>query len=74
MKYNLRNQNGLTSNKSCSASYGIDSVYLLAPKRSNQIPTEIKSSKSMYIFKAKITKWIPGFIALADCAKFKYIT
>ena len=53
MKYNLRNGNALTSYKPCT-SYGIDSVSHLAPKIWNQIPTEIKNSKSLNIFKAKI--------------------
>ena len=59
MKYNLRNGNALTSYKPCTTSYGIDSVSHLAPKIWNQIPTEIRNSKSLNIFKAKIKTWTP---------------
>ena len=67
MKYNLHNQNAPISKKPCTSSYGIDSISHLGPKIWNQIPNEIKSSKSRNIFKAKIKKWTPDNCPCRSC-------
>ena len=59
MKYNLRNQNALIYKKPCTSSYGMGSISHLGPKIWDQVPNELKSSKSLNIFKAKIKKWTP---------------
>ena len=58
--YSLRNENALVSIKSKTTNYGINSVSYLAPKIWDQVPAEIKNSKSLNIFKEKIKIWIPS--------------
>ena len=59
MTYNLRNTSALVSTNTKTTNYGINSISYLAPKIWDQVPTEIKNSKSLYIFKQKIKIWIP---------------
>ena len=59
MRYNLRNTSALVSTNTKTTNYGINSISYLAPKIWDQVPTEIKNSKSLYIFKQKIKIWIP---------------
>ena len=58
MTYNLRNTSALVSTNTKTTNYGINSISYLAPKIWDQVPTEIKNSKSLYIFKQKIKIWI----------------
>ena len=46
-----------------SARYGTETVFFLGPKIWDILPNEIKNSKTLHIFKAKIKSWI-----LADCS------
>ena len=58
-KYNLRNKDALVSNIPRSTNYGINTISHLAPKIWEIIPDEIKSSKTLNIFKKSIKTWIP---------------
>ena len=51
--YNLRNTRALVSTNTKTTNYGINSISYLAPKIWDQVPKEIKNSKSFYIFKQK---------------------
>ena len=59
-KYSLRNESALVSTNSKTTNYGINSISYLAPKIWDQVPGEIKNSKSLNIFKQKIKIWIPS--------------
>ena len=59
MTYNLRNTSALVSTNTKTTNYGSNSISYLAPKIWDQVPTEIKNSKSLYNFKQKIKIWIP---------------
>ena len=59
IKYNLRNGSALVSNNVKTTTYGLDSVSYLAPKIWMQVPTDIKSSATLAIFKQRIKTWIP---------------
>ena len=58
-KYNLRNEVVIASNQPSTTKYGINSISHLAPKIWEIIPDEIRSSKTVKIFKDKIKRWIP---------------
>ena len=53
----ISNQN--ISNSETEKFVGINSISFLAPKIWNAIPTEIRGSSSLHIFKKHINKWIP---------------
>ena len=57
--YNLRNGSALASTNKKTTTYGINSISYLAPKIWDQVPKEIKDSKSLNIFKQKIKIWMP---------------
>ena len=57
--YNLRNASVLVSTNKKTTNYGINSISYLAPNIWDQIPEEIKNSKSLNIFKQKIKIWLP---------------
>ena len=46
-KYNLRNSNSLVSNTIKTSNYGLETVSYLAPRIWEQIPEEIKQSKTL---------------------------
>ena len=50
-KYNLRNGNSLVSNNIKTTNYGLETVSYLAPRIWEQIPEEIKQSKTLNSFK-----------------------
>ena len=50
--------------------YGIETLSHLGPKVWNLVPTELKSSESVQIFKAKIRKWIPQNCPCRLCKPF----
>ena len=58
-KYNLRNGSILVSSNSKTECYGKGCISYLAPIIWNQVPEEIKNSKSVKQFKNKIKQWIP---------------
>ena len=53
-KYNLRNGSALVSTNTKTTNFGINSISYLAPNIWDQVPKEIKDSKSLNIFKQKI--------------------
>ena len=55
--YTLGNVRALVSTNKKTTNFGINSI--LAPKIWDQVPEEIKDSKSINIFKQKIKAWIP---------------
>ena len=57
--YNLRKNNVLVSNIPRSTNYGLNTLSHLAPKVWEIIPNEIRSCKSLNLFKEKIKTWIP---------------
>ena len=57
-KYNLRNI--LVYKKVKTVSYGKESISYFTPFIWNQIPDEIKNSKSLNSFKSKMKRWIPA--------------
>ena len=57
--YSIRNGSTLVSNLAKTITSGINSIFYLAPKIWDQIPTAIKECKSLNTFKQKIRKWIP---------------
>ena len=57
-KYNLRYAKGIVSTKQHTTMYGLDSVSYLAPKIWEQIPTEIRNCKMLYLFTVKIKTWV----------------
>ena len=56
-KYNLRNDNCFKSRKVRSVYFGTESLSFLGPKIWNQVPSEIKDSENIEIFKRKIKAW-----------------
>ena len=63
VSYNLRESNSLTLPKANTTLYGIDTVRYIGKKLWQVLPTEIKESKSLEVFKKKI-KLIKNF----DCS------
>ena len=59
MKYNLRNGSIPVSSNSKTECYGKGCISYLATIIWNQVPEEIKNSKSVNSFKKKIKQWIP---------------
>ena len=55
--YNLRDSHRFKQNKFETRTFGYRSFRYYGSKLWNSIPTEIKSAKSLYIFKSKITEW-----------------
>ena len=52
--YNLRNQSKCSRSIQCTERYGIETASSIGPKLQDQVPTEIKNSKSLEEFKARI--------------------
>ena len=55
--YNLRNNSIMQRRANRTVYFGTESITSLAPKLWESIPSEIKSSKSLNILKAKIKSW-----------------
>ena len=55
--YNLRNNSIIQRQANRTVYFGTESISSLAPKLWELIPSEIKSAKSLNIFKAKIKSW-----------------
>ena len=58
-KPNFRKEIVLSSTHTRSTNYGINSISHLAPKFWELISNEIRSCKSLNLFKEKIKTWIP---------------
>ena len=69
-KYDLRNSNTLVSKNINTTNYGLETVSYLAPRIWEQIPEEIKQSKSLNSFKKKINIWIPNACTCRLCKTY----
>ena len=69
-KYDLRNSNTLVSKNINTTNYGLETVSYLAPRIWEQIPEEIKQSKSLNSFKKKINLWIPDACTCRLCKTY----
>ena len=58
--YDPRGNNFLERRRAKLVRYGIESLSFLAPKIWKILPSEIKDSDTLQIFKAKIKKWVPA--------------
>ena len=56
--YNLRNQSKCSRSIPCTERYGIVTASSIDPKLWDKVPTEIKNSKSLEEFKARIKSWV----------------
>ena len=56
--YNLRNQSKCSRSIPCTERYGIVTASSIDPKLWNKVPKEIKNSKSLEEFKARIKSWV----------------
>ena len=66
VSYNLTNQSKCSRIISCTERYGIEATSSIGPKLWDQVHTEIKNSKSLEEFKARIKSWIPKKLSLQD--------
>ena len=55
--YNVRNNSVIQRQANCTVYFGTESIYSLAPKLWELIPSEIKSAKLPNIFKEKTKPW-----------------
>ena len=69
-KYDLRNSNTLVSKNINTTNSGLETVFYLAPRIWEQIPEEIKQSKSLNSFKKKINLWIPNACTCRLCKTY----
>ena len=58
--YEHRGNNFLERRRVKSVRYGTESISCLAPKIWEILPSEIKDSDNLQIFKAKMKKWVPA--------------
>ena len=65
--YNLCGGSKLKSNTVKTVYYGTESISNLAPKIWEQVPDEIKDSKSLNTFKHKIKSWVPNSCPCRIC-------
>ena len=68
--YNLRNQSKCSRSISCSERYGIAAASSIGLKLWDKVPTEIKNSKSLEEFKARIKSWVPENCPCKICKLF----
>ena len=57
--YTLRNQSKCSRSIPCTERYGIETASSIGPKLWDKVPTELKNSKSLEEFKARIKSWVP---------------
>jgi len=65
--YGLRNQNPLQRISPKTVRYGTESLSYLAPKIWDIVPSKLKESESLSIFKRDIKKWIPNECSCRLC-------
>ena len=68
--YNLRNQSKCKRNIPCTKRCGIETASSIGRKLWDNVPTEIKYSKSFEEFKARIKSWIPKNCPCKICKLF----
>ena len=68
--YNLRNQSKCSRSIPCSERYGIAGASSIGLKLWDKVPTEIKNSKSLEEFKARIKSWVPENCPCKICKLF----
>ena len=57
--YNLRNPSKCSRSIPCTERYGIETASSIGLKLWHKVPAEIKNSKSLEEFKARIKSWVP---------------
>ena len=69
--HNLRNQSKCSRSIPCTEKYGIQAASSIGPKLWDKVPTEIKNSKSLEEFKARIIiSWVPKNCPSKICKLF----
>ena len=68
--YNLRNNSIIQRQANRTVYFGTESISSLAPKLWELVPSEIKSAKSLNIFKEKIKSWITDKCSCRLCKTF----
>ena len=68
--YNLRNQSKCRRSIPCTERYSIETASSIGPKLWDKVPTEIKNSKSLEEFKARIKSWVPKNCPCKICKLF----
>ena len=59
LTYNLRSQTEFLRSSAFTSQYDLDSLRVFTSKVWNIVPTEMRSSTTLNIFKENITKWEP---------------
>ena len=57
LRYNLRSQIEFPRSSANTSQYGLNSLRVFSSKLWNMVPTDIKNSATLNIFKKKIRKW-----------------
>ena len=55
--YKLRSRSEIYCRNPKAVKYGIETIFYLTPKIWSLVPTAIKGSKSLDVFKSKIRRW-----------------
>ena len=71
--YNLRNQSKCSRSIPCTEKYGTETASSIGPKLWDKAPTEIKNSKSLEGFKARIKSWVPKNCPCKICKLVGYL-
>ena len=71
--YNLRNQSKCSRSIPCTEKYGIETASSIGPKLWDKAPTEIKNSKPLEGFKARIKSWVPKNCPCKICKLVGYL-
>ena len=67
MDYNLRGGSRLNSNTVITVNYGTEIILYLATKIWDQVPDDIKDSRSLEVFKCKIKLWLSSSCPFKIC-------
>ena len=59
LRYNPRSQIEFLGSSANTSQYGLNSLRVFSSKAWNMVPTEIKNSGTLNIFKEKMRKWEP---------------
>ena len=71
--YNLRNQSKCSRSIPCTEKYGTETASSIGPKLWDKAPTEIKNSKPIEGFKARIKSWVPKNCPCKICKLVGYL-
>ena len=72
--YDLKNQSKCSCSTPCTEKYCVETAYYIGPKLWDKVLTEIKNSKSLEEFKARIKSWVPKNYPCKMCKLYiKYV-